>query len=66
MSGQFVARIKQRSRYAHQAPKGKWFPITFEYRFDKYCVVGNLNHYTFADVVIGVRLADGQVTVMKP
>lgn len=59
--GQFVARLKKSSKYNHQAPLGAWFDVTFAHQYDDYCIKGNENVYRFADVVIGVRLPDGQI-----
>lgn len=64
-ASRFVVKIKRSSKYAYQAPKGGWFDIEFNPN-DHYCIRGNHNRYTFADVAIGIRHGDGAVTKVKP
>lgn len=65
MATAFVARLKPGSQYAHQAPKGRWFDVEFDHRYDDFCVVGNGNVYRLRDVVIAVRHPDGRVQPMQ-
>lgn len=63
MTTQFLAKLKKSSKYHGQADG--WFPISFNYRYDDFCICGNENVYRFADVIIGVRREDGEIVVVK-
>lgn len=57
---QLVARIKDSSKYFHQAPPGEWFDVLVV-RNSAYPFRGNNNNYRIADLAFGVRLDDGTV-----
>ena len=60
---QLVARIKQSSKYSHQAPESKWFDVRLSFCYP--VVSGNNNAYELRDVVFGVRLDDGVILELK-
>ncbi len=61
---QLVARIKRSSKYAYQAPKGRWFDVRVV-PYVGYGLRGNNNNYRFGDVVFGIRLDDGTIVELK-
>jgi hypothetical protein len=60
MDQQLVARIRRRSKYWGQTEPNKWFDVrVVDDSF--YQLRGNNNNYRLDDVVLGMRLAGGQV-----